>query len=676
MKSSSLTQFRSLSRYIVTLILLVIVAIYFRAIFTTVTGLSVFQRHFHGVSVGLFQSHPVPVPFRTPEEQADFWLTATESLLDTHFDDLEVLAIGAAVLQRPMPPYREIQLGEGVPGPRIRFQFDKIIEDHSEFDRRCFFRRQELLDRVLELGATNVMGARLNARMLRPFDPDRDAILRRCREHDPDNGLYDYYEASIHWSESSQIIATDDSRNRLPVTLQVRDVARFQRGIECFEIGQGKAFCRFGEASTVASCDYSALQRFLSAANVTAIECSPELLASIVGDSLHLSNSSFYRIFSEAVDYQVASAFALIESGRTKSGLSELEKVLIMLEQLDGDLWMTHERFVLPFSMGNAGNHIFEYATSANDSITEVQLKQFTMRIDRAHQYLRRLKQQTENAGQRQDDNFAKSTFVRYPLVSLVVGIVPLLIVVLSVMSCVAWCIGKVCDSGIRYPLPLYVSPLIFAIAFATSIFLLGMIPAGAISRQAMGAMVILFPILALVCFITKMAGKDRQFKRGMGYVRFSVILVAVCITFACLVHGFGQKAAFIEFLRIEARDWNDFSSEEHRDRIVDIGFVYWSAIQWMSHNGPWVAIGLWLTLTTPWHVYAAEKTSMQHNRFWAWRRQVGMAGNSIAYSVAPVLVLLVIAYLLLSPAIFQDSDLRFHNALLGAPDFFSCESI
>jgi hypothetical protein len=100
-----------------------------------------------------------PVPERDPSEQAEFWLSEADRILQADPNDA-ALAMGAAVvLDSPSNEYldRHTVIGSHFGQPALVIPNKKTLQiDRAKFEAKCRTRCLALAQRAMELDPTNV----------------------------------------------------------------------------------------------------------------------------------------------------------------------------------------------------------------------------------------------------------------------------------------------------------------------------------------------------------------------------------------------------------------------------------------------------------------------------------------------------------------------------------------
>lgn len=217
----------------------------------TETGWEVIGRQWRDVTIGLIVGEREPIGNREPIEQADFWLRETARIVAADPKNAE-LAMGAALLLDSPGVNFLVRYYKSSNGT-ASFQYGPSIDNDAvtvaveRFEQKCHQACADYAAKATQLQPKEVRWWRLRAMLLIPCNawgkgheprtsnwPD---VLNECSLHDPENALYDYLAAWLHFMKGADLDDID-----MPVVNQ----AEFDLGLTFLHRGLKKRFCAVG----------------------------------------------------------------------------------------------------------------------------------------------------------------------------------------------------------------------------------------------------------------------------------------------------------------------------------------------------------------------------------------------------------------------------------------------
>ncbi|QDV19861.1 hypothetical protein Pan153_45300 [Gimesia panareensis] len=204
-------------------------------------------------------SWEIPVPYRTPAEQATYWVAQTNEIDATHQDPQ--VALGAAwMLDTSCDLYRRRHFYTTDFNERrmsylltVRREWeretvDAMQDDFEPIARKACLEQSELatnlapgnkhLWRNRALLLFQLQDIQPQPIVLIPRQENWQEILDECARHDPDNALYDYLAAIYLWSISSQLSPQ--------LNYEILDPPKFQLAQQKLSAGLKKPFLKTG----------------------------------------------------------------------------------------------------------------------------------------------------------------------------------------------------------------------------------------------------------------------------------------------------------------------------------------------------------------------------------------------------------------------------------------------
>ncbi len=244
-------------RVLAGLVVLLLLALFVRWICVasrTEIGWEIMAQQWHDATAGVFIRDPQLLANLEPADQATFWLRETQRIVAEEPENAELAAGAALLLSSPdmsfMYHYATVSDLPLNNHSVVIPQWDNkvIARAINEFHARCRAKCLALAAKATELQPKETRWRRLRAFLLfigDPFSgcegasrvPDWLRVLQQCRDHDPDNALYDYLAAWQYWGES-----VDQGELAMPII----DRVKFDLGTEYFLRGQRKRFFAVG----------------------------------------------------------------------------------------------------------------------------------------------------------------------------------------------------------------------------------------------------------------------------------------------------------------------------------------------------------------------------------------------------------------------------------------------
>jgi hypothetical protein len=175
------------------------------------TGWGTVFRHCRDAALSPLVGDYLPLAFREPDEQADFWLAEVDRLAAEDPENAELAMAAAWFLDSPARDFwfRHSEItepwlaSEGFPPIRPRQEAIEAAEKRHE--AKCGAKCLAMAARATELAPDDPKAWQSRALLLQdarsePRDTAWLEVLDQCARHDPDNALYDYLAAERLWS--------------------------------------------------------------------------------------------------------------------------------------------------------------------------------------------------------------------------------------------------------------------------------------------------------------------------------------------------------------------------------------------------------------------------------------------------------------------------------------------
>ncbi|MCA9200168.1 MAG: hypothetical protein KDA87_21665 [Planctomycetales bacterium] len=217
-----------------------------------------------------------PIGHREPDEQANYWLREVDRVVSKNPHDALVHLGAALVLDSPCNNYRYKYMRLLIGNPWLATADTGVGANAAEleFTNRCSAKSLQLAQKACSLDSTNKALWQSLALLLTNYSMFQDnesvrtdqweSILAECRQHDPDNGLYDYVAASILWQGTTDWELSDNEYE--PDRLIILDQNRFDRSMTHFRNGLAKPTYSLDETM------FEATWHFLSKSRLPRIE--------------------------------------------------------------------------------------------------------------------------------------------------------------------------------------------------------------------------------------------------------------------------------------------------------------------------------------------------------------------------------------------------------------------
>ena len=645
----------------------------------TETGATTLRVTWTDATLGwLFGTH-VPVHFRDPIHQAQFWLDEVDRIQVSSANSAE-LAIGAAiVLDRPSPGYRYRYL-RFVSTPSTSYQtmdYEPIYAADDSFEVACRAKCVALATRATELEPDNVEWWRLRAMLLwRDKTYTKDAapriddwldVLETAAEHDRENALYDYLAACFLWQSSSEIETDSDFNERLVV----HDEMQFSRGLRHFVSAQSKPYCAVGAVGS------RAMLRFLSD-TTTPMTCHAAIMEH---DPI---SSRRYSLLSNVKDWQNARAEASADNGDIHEAVAMCHANLRLVDQFtSSDEWQSD----------NYGANLHRrWSASRLEALVDEHSELFS------GLELREVNQLVEDSWvdigvfRRAAQDLAKKTLPQVPSVdcaaairTMLVGLLPSLVVALVTLAITLTGVSRLrddadlvcCNSKV---LGVLSHSLSFMVAFVSVITIFGLSPAEIIPIEVqnwvLSVVVFSVPIVALLWVGWKWLRHRR--------LRFSLRSMLIGVVVFSLLFGIVANAPlgidpyaiesldlFPLGLSIPALGWEQIDAENLVKEFSWGGVPksqqvwLWAIWQWSAYHGQYLTLALWA-------LFAAVLVRVKLSRFakQRWSKTVGLLtflrawGRSMGQGYLGLTVVIAIIYASFSPAIIEEVDRNFQVAM------------
>jgi hypothetical protein len=599
-----------------------------------------------------------PMSSREPAEQSEFWLQETTRILDMHPNDAALTMGAALMLDAPAAGYvkRHVTLTPGPPafGPISQWDHPTLQRLEDEFERRCGNRCLELADRTCRLEPGEVAWWRLRAVLEfrcswsgshgGPRSPRWLEVLDECRQHDPENGLYDYLVARQLWESSADLKFCQGD-----TYLVLLDAAGFRRGAERFQRAQSQRFVSLDDKG------HPATERFLRCAAVPRF------------DHDDLANSRLIS-FRRSICLRRIWKWWRIQA-------EEHERAGDLAEAADCHRQNLH--LVDQYLAGGPAQEYDQVATASRvttaemlQSLVQEHPEQFAPNViaeaQRQADCARRALHVLQAAGARMGLP-ASPPIALYLASASFVGFAPGAIVILLLLGVPCWLAGCWLRAASPGAMGLVGHCVVWLSALTITLVVFGLAPAEVIPASVQAWTLIVLVAMGVTAVLAYAVWRRLRKHRFQYSLRTLLLVILLCplVLFAARF-GFDVIDSVRPELHVPVRGWEKVDPRVLQNAVSAQGLPSWLWVltQWGLYYGAYLTVALWAALVT---LVLLLRRSGDLGRRVLSRKRWRSLPRALGKPATAMAAILLVAYLAMVPQIIRTAEADFQKGIAFA---------
>ncbi len=625
----------------------------------TETGTGMVAVQWRDATLGWVSGCYEPVSSRAPAAQAEFWVQETSRILAAHPNDAGLTMGAAMMLDAPAGGYvkRYIKLQEGPAWlpviPQLDYPALQGVED--EFELRCCSRCLDLAERACRLEPGETAWWQLRAVLQfrssvygsasGPRSPSWLEVLDECRQHDPQNGLYDYLAACQLWESSADLEFREANEYVL-----VRDAATFHRGVERFRRAQAKPSVSLDDKGL------SATERFLRQSSVPRFDQDDLVNSRLAGLRRAMYLRQIWRWWGAQVeekqragDWAGASAchrdnLRLLDQYRAGGPAQEYDPV-------------AHSCRVVTTEMLQSliQEHPAQFASTV---LAE------TQRQATAARQTQRLVQAARKSMKGPGPPSALA-----PTLASLVGFAPDAIIVLLLVGVPCWLVGCRLRGARAGAIGAVGHSFAWLSALVITLVLFGLAPASVIPASVQAWVMIVLVVAGMTAALAYGVWTCLR-KHRFQYSLRTFLLVILLSPLALLAVSYAVNLIDVlsPELHIPARAWENLEPRLLQKSVASKGepaiWLWWSLVQWSLYHGAYLTMALWAFLVT---LVILLRRSGDLGRRLLSRKRWSCLPRTLGKPATVVASLLLMAYLAVVPLTIRRAEADFQHKIAFA---------
>lgn len=642
---------------------------------------------------------------KPPAEQASFWLSEVDRVVDKYPKSASVHMGAAWVLDSPdigfmQDHVRQNEFAHAFPQMGLELDEDAISAAKAKFRDECLARCLDLAKRATQLQPADVRWWRMRALLM--FEGDslysgqefeaRDAgwleVLDKCKTQDPDNALYDYIAALQLWNESASYDwpvepddqsasdewqdgtyeqEADDNSQDEPADdndywiLTVQDADGFASATRRFLEAQRKPYLAIGEEG------YPSIAEFLAKSRIRKSDQAEVAVSRLV---TFRQTTLFHRLWR----------WQGVRADNARRANDHEQEMTILLQNL-----RLYDQAVAPeetsaLNILRTFGVLRHYTYEAIDKLTKNDSTIIeSVEMDKIRQREEELRIEAatlQSALQRLDDqSYPKEYAASWSAVfaGVTSTSAATLLVAAGVLLLVAKMLSKCLDTTLRFGFVRHA--IAWTVGCGFTFIILGMAPAEMISHKVQ-RLAIITGIWALAICITAVSVWFVIRLLRLRKIRFRLITLFAVMTGVAVLASLWplMEASFVGIAQyppemwLHAKGWSGIDAEVLRTAMrLEKSTWYWAMIQWFAHGGLYVGLVVSLLLAVAWFMWrCAREANERFLNYWTqhfrtrWSEAFRFAGRS-AFVVAMCWMFL---YLCIAPNAVRLAEAEYHHKM------------